>query len=180
MNFYSTVRPHPSAAKSMDRRDGLLWIASIQGFYYLFTGLWPLIDAFTFQLVTGPKTDVWLVKTVGVLVSVIGAVLIMVGLRKTVNLEVSVLAIGSALGLAAIDIVYVTRGRIAPIYLLDACAELFIAAAWIYFLNRASRPTVKLRTLPSMPTSGATLGSTTSDRTAYNFVAGQIRSDHKS
>jgi hypothetical protein len=34
------------------------------------TGLWPLVSIGTFQQVTGPKTDLWLVKTVGVLIAV--------------------------------------------------------------------------------------------------------------
>jgi hypothetical protein len=37
-----------------------LWV---QGIYYLLTGLWPLVSIGTFQMVTGEKTDVWLVHT---------------------------------------------------------------------------------------------------------------------
>ncbi|MBV8580277.1 MAG: hypothetical protein JOZ86_06540, partial [Candidatus Eremiobacteraeota bacterium] len=35
--------------------------------YYLATGLWPLLDMRSFELVTGRKTDRWLVKMVGAL-----------------------------------------------------------------------------------------------------------------
>ena len=38
---------------------------------YLATGLWPLFNIESFQQVTGPKTDLWLVRTVGVLVDLI-------------------------------------------------------------------------------------------------------------
>jgi len=36
----------------------------LQGLYWLVTGLWGLIDVHSFMKVTGPKTDIWLVKTV--------------------------------------------------------------------------------------------------------------------
>ena len=50
----------------------------------------------SFMWVTGPKTDVWPVKTVGVLVVVIGATLLIARLKKRYNLEVFVLAVGTA------------------------------------------------------------------------------------
>jgi hypothetical protein len=68
-----------------------------QGFFYLATGLWPFISASSFQKVTGPKTDFWLVKTVGVLVSVIGGALISAGLRGKQNPELSMLDFGRQL-----------------------------------------------------------------------------------
>ena len=40
------------------------------------------------------------------------------------------LAIGSAAALAGIDLVYVSRRRIAPIYLLDALGEFALIAGW--------------------------------------------------
>jgi hypothetical protein len=101
-----------------------------QSAYYLLTGIWPLISPRTFQKVTGPKTDLWLVKTVGVLVVVIGVVLGLTGARRRHAPETVVLAVGSALGLAAIDIVYVAKGRISRVYLLDALAELLLAGMW--------------------------------------------------
>lgn len=109
----------------------LLRLVSLtQGLFYAATGFWSLVSITTFQMVTGPKTDLWLVKTVGVLVIVIGAVLIMAALRRRITPEIRLLAVGSALGLAAIDIIYVSRGRISPVYLLDAIAELILVAVW--------------------------------------------------
>jgi hypothetical protein len=46
-------------------------VALVQGLYFLMTGLWPLVSIGTFQHVTGPKIDLWLVNTVGVLVEVV-------------------------------------------------------------------------------------------------------------
>jgi hypothetical protein len=51
-------------------------VALVQGIYFFVTGVWPLISTNTFQMVTGPKTDLWLAKTVGIILATIGAVLI--------------------------------------------------------------------------------------------------------
>jgi hypothetical protein len=109
-------------------------VALAQGIYYFITGVWSLIHLRSFQKVTGPKTDLWLVKTVGVIVGVIGIVLCVSGLRQRTPPEVPLLAIGSAAGLTGIDVVYVAKGRISPIYLLDALAELLLIAAWVVAL----------------------------------------------
>lgn len=102
-----------------------------QGLYYVVTGVWPLVSMRTFVAVTGPKVDGWLVKTVGVLVTVIGAVLVVAGRgRRAVPAEPALLATGSAAGLAGIDTVYALRGRISKIYLLDAAVEVALLAAW--------------------------------------------------
>ena len=94
------------------------------------TGLWPLVDFRSFERVTGPKVDRWLVKTVGVLVAVICAVLGLTARRRHVTPEVETLAVGGALGLAAIDVVDVARRRIRPVYLLDAASELALVVGW--------------------------------------------------
>jgi hypothetical protein len=111
-------------------------LARVQGLYFLATGVWPLLSMRTFEAVTGPKADRWLVKTVGVLVAVIGATLLHAGRRPSP--PVTTLAVGSAAGLGAIDVVYAARGRISRIYLLDAAIEALIVAAWAR--NAAQRP----------------------------------------
>src|SRR4051794_18415411 len=109
----------------------MLKLAVIQGVLYLATGVWPLVDIVSFQLVTGPKTDLWLVRTVGVLVLVIGVVLLLAAKHRRVTDEVVVLAVGSALGLAAIDMIYALSGRISAVYLADAVVEIGLALLWV-------------------------------------------------
>ncbi|GIL21036.1 MAG: hypothetical protein BroJett041_21500 [Candidatus Jettenia caeni] len=111
-----------------------MYLSLVQGVYYLITGIWPLISMRTFQMVTGPKTDHWLVNTVGVLILVIGIVLIFAGVRHNITYEILMLALGSAVGLTAIDSIYVMKKRIAPIYLLDALVQIPIIGSWIYIL----------------------------------------------
>jgi hypothetical protein len=111
---------------------GLTELTAIgQGAYYALTGLWAILGIKSFQKITGPKTDIWLVKTVGALVIAIGAALGMAGLRRNETPEITVLGAGSAAALGAIDVVYVACKRISPIYLLDAIAEAGIITMWV-------------------------------------------------
>jgi len=112
-------------------------LAFVQAVYFLITGIWPLVSIGTFQKITGPKQDLWLVKTVGVLVAVIGVVLGLAGVRRRITAGERLLALGSAAGLAAIDVIYVLRRRIRPIYLLDAALELLLIAGWLFDQTRA-------------------------------------------
>jgi hypothetical protein len=109
----------------------LLKLALLQGVFYLATGIWPLVHIVSFQLVTGPKTDLWLVRTVGILVMVIGAVLLSAARRRRVTDEIILLAAGSALGLATIDLVYALSGRISAVYLVDALVEIGLVVLWM-------------------------------------------------
>jgi tetrahydromethanopterin S-methyltransferase subunit C len=94
----------------------------------------------SFEAITGPKVDKWLVKTVGVLVSVIGATLWVGGTRRQIAPELKLLATGSAAGLTGIEIVYVAKRRISPIYLLDAALEAVIVAYWKTASSRQKMP----------------------------------------
>jgi hypothetical protein len=105
-------------------------VALIQGVFYLLTGLWPIVDIDSFQRVTGPKTDLWLVRTVGALVTVVGATLISAARRRRVTDEIVMLGVGCALALMAIDLIYALSGRISAIYLADAIVEIGLAALW--------------------------------------------------
>ncbi len=105
-------------------------LAIAQGIYFGATGVWALVDIDSFEAVTGPKVDKWLVRTVGVLVAAIGATLVSAGVRRKVTGETIGLAVGSAAGLAAIDVFYATKGRIAKIYLADAALEAGLISAW--------------------------------------------------
>lgn len=106
-------------------------LALRQGVFYVASGVWPLVSLRSFEAVTGPKPEGWLVKTVGALITVIGAVLAEAGSRRSVGLEMMVLGAGSAGALAGIDVWYAGhRRRISPIYLLDGLVQLGIVTAW--------------------------------------------------
>ena len=113
-------------------RSLLSRILQIQGVYYLLTGVWPLLSIRSFQAITGPKTDLWLVRTVGALVAVIGAVLTWGSEQSQGERQTVALACGSAASLTAVESYYALRHRISAIYLLDAVAEIALIAAALY------------------------------------------------
>jgi hypothetical protein len=121
----------------MERHDhGARGLARLMGWFYLVTGAWPLLHIRSFEWVTGPKTDRWLVKTVGALIAATGATLLLAARRDRVTPEVAVLAAGNAAALATIDVVYVAKRRIRPVYLLDAVAESILVAGWVRAMAR--------------------------------------------
>src|SRR5687768_11374561 len=95
------------------RRRAMTVVAFVQGVYFLVTGVWPLAHMRSFLAVTGPKVDLWLVKTVGVIVGVIGLVLLAAAWSGRVTPEVAGIAVGSAAGLGTVDVVYVAK-RVIP------------------------------------------------------------------
>jgi hypothetical protein len=102
-----------------------------QAVYYFGTGAWPLVNLATFERVTGPKTDNWLVIQVGWLAVAIGLAL-WVGARAFRPAgAVVILAVASAAAFAAVDLHYALNGRIARIYLADAAIELLLIGALI-------------------------------------------------
>lgn len=124
-------------------RVAAVWGCTIQGVYYLFTGLWPLVSMETFQAVSGPKTDHlptgneadhWLVNTVGVLVIAIALPLLLSAWRARISPEVILLAMAAAVGLLSIDVIYVARSVILPIYLVDAALEAIFVLFWCLWL----------------------------------------------
>jgi hypothetical protein len=102
-----------------------------QGAFFLVSGIWPILHMSSFVAVTGPKVDLWLVKTVGSLLATFGAGLLIAARRKQISAEIKFLGAAFPLVLAVIDINYVARGVIDRIYLLDAAVELVIAIAWL-------------------------------------------------
>jgi hypothetical protein len=106
--------------------------------YLVATGLWPLVSMRTFQVVTGPKLEPWLVKMVGLLAGSIGVTIGVAGARGRPGREVALLGTLSALSFAAVDLWYAGhRRRIKKTYLLDAPVELALAASWIARLVRS-------------------------------------------
>jgi hypothetical protein len=123
----------------------LCWV---QGLYFLITGIWPLVSIRTFQMVTGPKTDHlptgheadhWLVMTAGVLITAISLAILTAAWRNSQTAEIAVLAIAAAIGLTAIDVIYVWRRVILPVYLIDAAAEILLLCAWAVILLNAKQ-----------------------------------------
>ena len=124
----------------MPPTDEAVRLARVQAIFYVATGVWPFLSMRTFEAITGPKVDRWLVRTVGALVAIIGAALALASRRRQIAPEIVLVAAGSAAALAAIDVVYVARRRISPVYLLDAVAEIALVTGWARLWSRDSSP----------------------------------------
>ncbi len=105
------------------------WLMAIQSAYYGVTGIWPILHLPSFEAVTGPKIDDWLVHMVGLLAAAIGVVLGVATVRNRVRApEAVLLAATSAAAFAAIDLWYGLTGRISAIYLADAVVQICLIA----------------------------------------------------
>ena len=104
-------------------------VLRVQGAYYAATGVLPFASRRTFEAMTGPKAEWWLVETVGALVTVVGGGLLGAARSDRVTPEVTAMAAGCALSFAALDVVYVRQRRIAPSYLGDAAIQAALLGA---------------------------------------------------
>lgn len=112
-------------------RTGARLLAGLQGAYFFLTGVWPLVHMPSFLTVTGPKTDLWLVQTVGALIAVVGATLLLAACSGRVTWEIILLGAGAAAALGAVDVIFVTREVIPSIYLADAGPEGVFVLWWL-------------------------------------------------
>jgi hypothetical protein len=125
---------------------GLCWA---QGLYFFITGVWPLVSVETFQMATGRKTDHlvadpptesdhWMLNTISALIIAISVVILASAWRRRVSADVALLGVASAVALTVIDVVYVARGTILPIYLADAAVEVVLILSWVWVWSRDS------------------------------------------
>lgn len=74
---------------------------------HLITGLWSLFSRRSFEAITGPKLDFWLVQTAGLPITAVGAAVGLAGLRRRVTPEIVLLGGASAASLASVDLIHV-------------------------------------------------------------------------
>lgn len=118
-------------------------ILFIEGFFFIFTGLWPIVDNENFIEESDPnvKVDLWLIVTAGWLLALLGVIFLIETLHFQNHLTISwgVLfgAFTMPLLMASSDIYYVSKKIILPINLLDCIIEILFAAAWIFVLIKS-------------------------------------------
>lgn len=92
----------------------------------------------SFEAVSGEKTDDWLVRTVGLLATAIGATLVASSLgEESPPAPVLGLVAGAGAAFSCVDVVYSANGRIRPVYLADAVLHGGIAV-WLAIASRRS------------------------------------------
>ena len=99
--------------------------------YIFITGVWPILDIKSFIAVTGPKTDIWLVKTVGALLIPVSLSMLS-SLRDKSLTPAIILGAGTAISFICIDLYYALSDVISNIYLADAAIEFIFLSGWIY------------------------------------------------
>ena len=116
---------------------GARGLAGLQAAYYVSTGLWSLVHRRSFERITGPKQEYWLVRTVGALAVAIGAAL---GLAAATGRrrEGAVLALGSGLAFVASDLQAARASS--RVYLLDVLAHLAFLHGALAGLLARGRP----------------------------------------
>lgn len=102
-------------------------ILTLQGWFYIVTGIWPVLHMKSFEAVTGPKTDKWLVRTVALMITCSGIIFI-----RFADEEAALwLGILNAFTLTGIDVYYSLKKVIRKIYLLDAVVEMGFVIAYV-------------------------------------------------
>jgi hypothetical protein len=110
-------------------------LLAVQGIYSLLTALWGLLDIESFMDVTGPKTDVWLVKTVSVLIIPISLCLLFAIYSKNSLLTAAIVGVTSAMGFCVIDFYYSLNDVILNVYLADGFMQILFLLGWIFAIR---------------------------------------------
>ncbi|MEU5321177.1 hypothetical protein AB0G67_31150 [Streptomyces sp. NPDC021056] len=107
-----------------------LLTARSQGLFNLVGGGWPLLHLRSFEWVSCPKPEERLQRTAAGLLAVSGRVLLRAPSSPDGLASARRTAVGTAVTLPAVDVVYVPRGRIRPTSLLEAAMQAGWPAAW--------------------------------------------------
>ncbi|HLP07298.1 MAG TPA: hypothetical protein VK178_03970 [Opitutaceae bacterium] len=107
-------------------------VARAQGVYYFVTGVWPFLNRTTFEWITGPKIDYWVVGSFGVVLAVIGGVLLLAARAERITREIAVLGAGSALAVASCDLLAGVQPRNTGAYFADAVVEVGLVGWWLW------------------------------------------------
>jgi hypothetical protein len=113
----------------------LVWTQST---YMLITAVWPLVDIKSFMVVTGPKTDIWLVKTVGALLIPVSLTLFYQSVSKE-KITAIILGGSTALAFMSIDFYYALNDTISDVYLADGFLQLIFFIAWLFVFRNYTR-----------------------------------------
>lgn len=115
-------------------------IPILQGLYFIITGVWPLVHIESFLYITGYKTDIWLVKTVGLLILPYSVLCFYAVTHTKKNNAIGIVSIMCCLGLAGIDLYYYLKGTISWVYLIDLSLEIIFSVYWFFYLLYYQKP----------------------------------------
>jgi hypothetical protein len=102
----------------------------VQGAYYLALALGPLWGSASLEAGGGIHAG----QLLRLVTAVAAAFLLIAAYRRQAATEIAIVAMGSALSLAALDVLHVLLRALSPLYLLDTMAEALFLAAWVRLL----------------------------------------------
>lgn len=108
-----------------------LYVPFIQGIYFLATLVWPVIDMESFMAVTGPKVDIWLVKTVSALLLPYTLICFWTAFGGKINFIVILTMVLVCWGLAFVELYYYFNKVIRWVYGADALLQILFSYWWI-------------------------------------------------
>jgi hypothetical protein len=107
---------------------GARLLAGFHAAYLIATGVWPVVHRRSFERVTGPKQDFWLVRIVGALVAVSGVTLAVAVARGRRSVEAQAVAAGSAVVFSVADVwAGMNQSRV---YFADLVPQALFTPAW--------------------------------------------------
>ncbi|GAB0157916.1 hypothetical protein CHRYSEOSP005_32100 [Chryseobacterium sp. Alg-005] len=109
-------------------------IPLVQGIYFFITGVWPLIHLKSFMEVTGPKTDIWLVQTVAVLILSHSMLFFYIAFKKRILPVYALMGMITTSGLAIIELYYYFQGTLKWVYFIDSVIEILFFIYWLWYL----------------------------------------------
>ena len=102
--------------------------------YLLIGGAWPLVHMPSFEAVTGPKDEHWLVRSVAGILIVISITLFAQLGKGRIEYAAITTAMGASFVLAMVGIITAIAAVISPIYLVDGAVHFFFFACWCIVL----------------------------------------------
>lgn len=135
---------HDTAMKNrssgIGQRPPYMILALVHGLYNVAGGLWPLLHMESFEIVTGPKRDEWLVRTVGAILLFVGLLLLHDAIiRRRIDRTLRLVAGGVAGVLGTVALVSSLTGIISVVYLFDGLAHCGFFSAWLIAHWRQAR-----------------------------------------
>lgn len=112
----------------------------IQSSYIFITAAWPIIDIKSFIAVTGPKNDLWLVKTVAALLISVSVTLGSFLFIKTDLRPAIILGASTSAAFIIVDFYYAISNVISDIYMADGLLETVFLLGWIIIIRKYKNP----------------------------------------
>ncbi len=123
-------------ATSNSRPRATNHLAAAHALFLIAFGAWPNVHMRSFEAVTGKKKEPWLVRAVGLLLITSGSAIAVAERQGRLTPSTRLLATGVSASLGTISLTYATKGRISPIYFVDAALHAGFAAAWLLTTGR--------------------------------------------